>query len=323
MHSNTVLQEWSLAGASLAAALSARALSIHVRHGRALSGFRWRSHWIVTAAEGLEGSEQVLVCDTQEARWAKVIACDLRTDVAIVRWDSPSASASADTTTVATPAAPGTAATPATSGAPTALNAGDGVMFVGRSRHAPLVGFGHVRLAGPAWSSRQGGTIDRRLEFQANLDSRFEGSLIADFAGQVQGMLVFGPRGSLLGIPAATIERVVAAVDQHGYLPRAYLGVRLQSLWLDRATRARWGYRARSMPVVAGVEPGSPAETAGIVAGDLLESIDGVAIGDVETLAARLGRSRVGEVKTLGLRRGGIPQTVEVTLSERRAPHGC
>jgi S1-C subfamily serine protease len=52
-------------------------------------------------------------------------------------------------------------------------------------------------------------------------------------------------------------------VEQHGYLPRPYLGLRLQHLWLDEATRERWGRANRAIAAVAGVEAGSPADKAG------------------------------------------------------------
>jgi len=133
-------------------------------------------------------------------------------------------------------------------------------------------------------------------------------------------MLVPGPRGRLLGIPAATIDRIVAAVEQHGYLPRPYLGLRLQPLWLDAATRARWGRSARSMAAVAGVEPDSPADAAGVAPGDLLEAIDGVAFDDVEGLAAQVAQVVPGRVLELRLRRGGQPQTVPITVGESRQP---
>jgi S1-C subfamily serine protease len=109
-------------------------------------------------------------------------------------------------------------------------------------------------------------------------------------------------------------------VAQHGYLPRPYLGLRLQALWLDEATRNRWGRTARGLAAVAGVESGSPAEAAGIAPGDLLEAIDGVTIDDVEGFAAQLTQSIPGGSIELRLRRGGESQTRQITVGEWRAP---
>jgi S1-C subfamily serine protease len=303
----SVLQQWSRERSQLAAALAARAVAITLTKHRSVSGIRWRGAFVVTAAEALAGSDEALVVSAGGQKRESVIACDLATDVAVLR---VAAEHEPDGTVAS--------ATPAATGA--VLEAGAGVVIVGRARRGTLVGFGTVRVAGPAWRSRRGGAIAQRLEFDAALDSRFEGALVADLAGAPKAMLVAGPRGSLLGIPAATIERIVAAVEQHGYLPRPYLGLRLQALWLDEATRGRWGRTARSVAAIAGVAPGSPAETAGLAPGDLLEAIDGVAVGDVEGFAAGIAQLSPGGLHELQFRRGGEPRTVEIKLAEWRQP---
>jgi S1-C subfamily serine protease len=301
MNTPTVLQQWARDRLDLVTALAPRTVMIAPGKYRSLSGMRWRADLVVTAAQALEGSDEALVISDRAETRASVIACDLATDVAVLR----------------------IAADPLSDPAITdddALQAGAGVVIAGRSRRGPLVGFGTVRAAGPAWQSRRGGAIAQRLEFDAALDARFEGALVADLAGVPRAMLVPGPRGSLLGIPAATIERIVAQVSEHGYLPRPYLGLRLQALWLDQTTRARWGRTARSVAAVAGVESGSPAESCGIAPGDLLEGIDGSTVDGVEAIAARIAQSTLGSVLSLRLRRGGEPLTVEVKVAEWRPP---
>jgi S1-C subfamily serine protease len=298
MNQATVLQQWSQARAALSGSLSARAVSIVCGRQRTLSGFHWRPDLIVTAAEALGGDEEAPVLTDSGEQRARVLACDLATDIAVLRVSPPAAQCSV------------------TAGQPP-LEAGAAVAFVGRSRRGPLVSFGTVRLAGPAWSSRRGGTIDQRLEFEGQLDTRFEGALVADFAGVAQAMLVAGPRGTLLGIPAPTIERIVAVVEQHGYLPLPFLGLRLQHLWLDEATRARWGRASRTIAAVSSVETGSPADKAGLAPGDLIEALDGTMVEDIEALAAHLGRTSPGQTLRVLRRRGGHCETLEVQVAER------
>jgi S1-C subfamily serine protease len=310
MNATNVLQQWSQERSQLAAALAPRTVAIAVGPHRSVSGIRWRGSYIVTAAEALSGSDEVTLLSERGETRAPVIACDLATDVALLRISGDDQMHDAPTGGVAAAASDA------------ALEAGAGVIIVGRGRRGPRVGFGTVRVAGPAWRSRRGGDIAQRLEFEATLDSQFEGALVADLTGVPRAMLVPGPRGRLLGIPAATVDRIVTAVEQHGYLPRPYLGLRLQPLWLDAATRARWGRSARSMAAVAGVEPESPADAAGVAPGDLLEAIDGVAIDDVEGLVAQLAQAVPGRVLELRLRRGGQPQTLPITVGESRQPQG-
>jgi S1-C subfamily serine protease len=302
-----VLQQWSRERSELATALAPSAVAISLTRHRSASGIRWRGPFIVAAAEAIAGSDELdVISDRGDAR-ARVLACDLTTDVAVLRLDADGISDAA-------------IASLAPAGVDAALDPGAGVIMVGRAQRGTLVGFGTVRVAGPAWRSRRGGTIARRLEFEAQLDARFEGALVADLTGLAAAMLVPGPRGAVLGIPAATIERIVAAVEAHGYLPRPYLGLRLQALWLDEASRSRWGRKARSMAAVTGVESESPAETAGLVPGDLLEAIDGVTVDTVEGFAAQVAQSSPGRVLELRLRRGGAPQTVAIRVAEWRAP---
>ncbi len=307
MNTPSVLQQWSRERAQLAAALTPRAVSIARARHRSVSGIHWRGPFIVTAAEALAGSDEVVVISEHGTRRASVIACDLATDVAVLRSEAEDAAGRSPANLAAT-----------LGGAE--LEAGSGVIIVGRSQRGALVGFGSVRVSGPAWRSRRGGTIARRLEFEAAIDDRFEGALVADLTGVTAAMLVPGPRGSLLGIPASTIERIVVAVEQHGYLPRPFLGLRLQALWLDEATRERWSRKSRSVAAVAGVEAGSPAEAAGLAPGDLLEAVDDVAVDDVEAFAAEVAGSSPGRVLELRLRRGGQPQAVQITVAEWRRP---
>lgn len=299
MNQTTVLQEWSQARSSLAAMLAPRAVSIATGRHRTLSGFYWRADLIVTAAETLGGDEEATVLSPAGEQAARVLACDLATDIAVLRVST------------------GTSQPPA-SVPQVPLQAGAGVAFVGRSRRGPLVSFGSVRLTGPAWSSRRGGMIDQRLEFEGLLDQRFEGALVVDLTGEAQAMVVGGPRGTLLGIPAATIERVVALVEQRGYLPRPYLGLRLQHLWLDEATRRRWGRAQRTVAAIASVESGSPAEKAGLEPGDLIEALGGVAVADIEALAAQLASVIPGQTLELLRRRGGQTAEVKIEVGEWR-----
>jgi S1-C subfamily serine protease len=296
------LEQWSQARSELAAALAVQAVAIALGSRRWISGFRWRGGLIVTAAEALAGREEVRVLSANDEQRHQVIGCDLTTDVALLK--TMDAAEQFDTPAPAV----------------RELNLGEGVVIVGRDARSALVSFGEVRLAGPAWRSRRGGAISQRLEFGADLDARFEGSLVADLRGGLCAMLVGGPHGRLLGIPASTIERIAAAVIAHGELPRPYLGLRLQPLWLDEATRTRWGRAVQRIAVVAGVEEASPAAAAGLQPGDLLDAIDGVALERIDALAAQLTQTGPGRVLRLRLRRGGQIQEVGVEIGQRPRP---
>jgi len=59
---------------------------------------------------------------------------------------------------------------------------------------------------------------------------REEGGPVFDATGGCLGMSTFGPRGQVIAIPTATIERVVPLLLKHGRVARGWLGVALQAV---------------------------------------------------------------------------------------------
>jgi S1-C subfamily serine protease len=68
---------------------------------------------------------------------------------------------------------------------------------------------------------------------------------------------------------------------------------------------------------VSGITPGSPAERAGVQAGDILLELDGRAIADLRSYSAILRELAPGQKVAVVLRRGDAERTLEVTLAER------
>jgi S1-C subfamily serine protease len=69
-----------------------------------------------------------------------------------------------------------------------------------------------------------------------------------------------------------------------------------------------------SEPRVTGVLPASPAEVAGLCVGDLVQSIDGVAVGDPHHLRHLVGSRRAGDRIVVRIGRNGEDLSVAVTL---------
>jgi S1-C subfamily serine protease len=216
-------------------------------------------------------------------------------------------------------AAPGPDAGAAANASPAAslLRVGETIAVVGRTLRGPIALWGAVQLAGPAWSSRRGGKIDQRIELDVGFDPSFEGAAVIDTSGNIVAMAVPGPYHRVLGIPTATIESVVAKVDQFGHLPKPYIGIRLQPLWLDDDTRTKLGRKARGIAAVGGIDAGSPAEKAHIELGDLLLTLDGQPAESVNDMARRIASATPGQTITLEVLRGGKPLTIDVQIGER------
>src|SRR4051812_29663013 len=305
MAANSLLKQYSDERAALVQNAVSKAAAIVLGRRRVLSGIRWRDDLIVTAAEAIGGAEQVDIRLDADDLEAQVIATDLTTDIALLRVDSNPT----NTTANATSGAPRPA--------PSLLRVGETIAVVGRTLRGPTAIWGTIQLAGPAWSSRRGGKIDQRIELDVGFDPSLEGAAVIDSSGNIVAMAVPGPYQRVLGIPTATIEAVVAKVDQFGHLPKPYIGIRLQPLWLDEDTRSRLGRKTRTIAAVGGVDAGSPAENAHIELGDLLLTLDGHAADSVNDMARRIASATPGQTITLEVLRGGKPLTVTVQIGER------
>jgi S1-C subfamily serine protease len=308
MAANALLKQYSDERAALVQNAVSKAVAIVLGRRRVLSGIRWRDDLILTAAEAIGGVEQADVRLEGDELEAHVIATDLTTDIAVLRINSATGS-NAGGTGVATANAP----------SPTAslLRVGETIAVVGRTLRGPTALWGAVQLAGPAWSSRRGGKIDQRIELDVGFDPSFEGAAVIDTSGNIVAMAVPGPYHRVLGIPTATIESVVAKVDQFGHLPKPYIGIRLQPLWLDDDTRTKLGRKARGIAAVGGIDAGSPAEQAHIELGDLLLTLDGQPAESVNDMARRIANATPGQTITLEVLRGGKPLTIDVQIGER------
>jgi serine protease Do len=98
-----------------------------------------------------------------------------------------------------------------------------------------------------------------------------------------------------------------------------YLGVRLADIDADRAKALQLG-EARGVEVVK-VEPGSPAESAGIKAGDVLLSYNGENILGARQLGRLVSETPEGRRVKIQLWRDGRTQSIAATIAESRAPH--
>ena len=250
------------------------------------SGFFIRPDLILTADHALESDEVEIVRANGETEPAKIAGRDPSTDLALLRVENagvPLAFAPAD-----------------------ALRVGAIVLAVARDDDGDLAAtMGVISAVGGAWRTWHGGEIDRFVRPDLSLYPRFSGSPLVDVAGRVIGLNTGGlSRRQTLTVPATTIERVVdALLTRGGRIPRGYLGVALQGV--------------QGGVIVLGVEPDSPADKGGLIVGDIITAIGGKAVEDADEVHAQLGAGSVGKQLAIGVRRGGTPHHVQVTVGER------
>jgi S1-C subfamily serine protease len=187
------------------------------------------------------------------------------------------------------------------------------VLALGRPGERALATLGVVSALGDAWRTPAGGSIDRFFQTDVVMYPGFSGGLLIDASGKGLGLNTSGlARGLSLTIPVETLRRTVEMLLKHGRVRRGYLGVGAQTVRLPESA----GGQATGL-MLASVEPGSPADRAGLVLGDVLLSLDGVRLEGMEDLLNALGADRVGKSVALELLRGGQPKSVRVEIGER------
>jgi S1-C subfamily serine protease len=263
------------------------------------SGIAVAEGLIATAAERIAGAAEIEVHGVGGRARGEIGALDLATDVALIRADRVW----------------GATIGPAVLTPRLATSA----LAVGRAREELLGSWGHLRRLGPAWHSRRGGRLERRIEVDARVPAGAEGGALVDAAGLWIGMTVFGPRGRVLAIPPETIARWVAEVHAHGRLRRAFLGLKVMAVPIRAEHWAAWGLRGAAALVIVDVVSDSPAERAGFEVGDLVLAIDGAPIEGTEVLQRSVQQHPVGSELRLTRRRGAALEQVVVTLAERAA----
>jgi S1-C subfamily serine protease len=131
------------------------------------------------------------------------------------------------------------------------------------------------------------------------------------------GFNTYGPRRKVLTIPAATVNRVVEQLQQRGKISRGYLGVGMQAIALPESIQQQHGLSNRSGIMIVSVDPGSAADQAGLLLGDIIVAIDDEAIESLQQIQRLLGPQSVGQRLSIQLLRAGQLQTVAATVGER------
>ena len=262
------------------------------------SGIHWRSGVIITAEEVLERDENIkLTLPGGPVADASLAGRDPTTDVAVLRFQ------------------PGGLPVATTAEAP--LRAGQVVLAVGNHDGAPLAALGIVALAGGAWHSLHGGTIDSLIRLDLALSPAAEGGALVDLQGRIVGMPVLGPRRRALSIPSSTIDRAVDQLLERGHVFRGYLGAGLQRIRQERAFNGSQSSGSRRGVLVVSIDPNGPSARAGILVGDIVTAWDGKPIARVREIMWLLGPESVGNTVDLALIRGGAPTTLRVVIGER------
>jgi S1-C subfamily serine protease len=173
-------------------------------------------------------------------------------------------------------------------------------------------------MGGPTRTGR-GGLLDQYIQTETTSYPGFSGGPLLNTEGEVLGLNTSGlTRGGGLTIPTKVAWRVAAALAKDGVVKRGYLGVRTQSVDLSDAARRDAKSRQDRGLLIVWLEEKGPAENAGVLVGDILVGVAGREVGDPDDLYEALTGDTVGKSIEVEILRGGKPQTLGVTVGERK-----
>ncbi|MFO7631563.1 MAG: trypsin-like peptidase domain-containing protein [Caldilinea sp.] len=196
------------------------------------------------------------------------------------------------------------------------LRVGNLNLALGRPGKSVQATLGVVSALGGAWRTGAGSEIDRYLQTDVVMYPGFSGGALTGMDGRIAGINTSAlVRGASVTIPATTVKRVVDTILAHGHMPRGYLGVGLQPVRLEANIEEAVGQQTGLM--LMSVEADGPAAQGGLLQGDVLVTLDGISVRQVDDLQAVLTGDRVGKQVTIRFVRAGAVQEQRVTIGQK------
>lgn len=254
--------------------------------------------YVMTNAHVVDGADEVIVTLTDKREFkAKIVGTDKRTDVAVVKIEASGLPA-------------------VRIGDINRLRVGEWVMAIG----SPF-GLENTVTAGIV-SAKQRDTGDYLPFIQTDvaINPGNSGGPLINMRGEVVGInsQIYSRSGGFMGIsfaiPIDEAMRVSEQLRASGRVTRGRIGVQIGQVTRDVAESLGLGKQQGAL--VTGVEAGSPAEKAGIEAGDIITRFDGKDIEKIADLPRMVGNTKPGTKSTVTVFRRGSTRDLSIQIAE-------
>ena len=258
--------------------------------------------FVMTNAHVVDGSDEVFVTLTDKREFkAKIIGVDKRTDVAVVKIEA--------------------ANLPAVKiGDINRLRVGEWVMAIG----SPF-GLENTVTAGiVSAKGRDTGDFLPFIQTDVAINPGNSGGPLINMRGEVVGInsQIYSRSGGFMGIsfaiPIDEAQRVADQLRASGRVVRGRIGVQIDQVTKEVAESI--GLGKPSGALVRSVEPGGPADKAGVEAGDIITKVDGKAVDKSGDLPRIIGAIKPGTRATTQVFRRGNYRDLAVTVAEFDPP---
>ena len=263
------------------------------------SGFILTSDgFILTNAHVVEGADEVLVTLTDKREFkAKLVGADKRTDVAVVKIQATGLPA-------------------VKVGDVSRLKVGEWVMAIG----SPF-GLDNSVTAGIV-SAKQRDTGDYLPFIQTDvaINPGNSGGPLINMRGEVVGInsQIYSRSGGFMGIsfaiPMDEAMRVTEQLRANGRVTRGQIGVQIEPVTKEIAESIGLGKAQGAL--VNRIEPGAPADKAGLEAGDVITKFDGKPIEKSADLPRLVGNTKPGTKSNLSVYRRGAYKDLSIVVAE-------
>ena len=235
---------------------------------------------------------------------AELVGDDPETDIAVIRIHAPNLVA-------------------AQLGDSQSLKAGQVAIAIGNPYgFQTTVTTGVVSALGRSFRARSGRLIDNIIQTDAALNPGNSGGPLVTSHGEVIGIntaVIMSAQGICFAVPINTAKTILTPLIKDGFIQRGYIGIGGQNVPLPRRTVLFHELSVESGVLIISIEDDSPAQTAGLVEGDVIVGINNQPIASIDDLHKLLTHEQVGMRSPLTIIRRNDKLIIDIVSASKPA----